>query len=1317
MKTFLLLVVSVLIFLLVQPLMVQAQNQQQSVLNGSATAPVNLDATTTCVYNWAIDNPDIGLAPSGTGTVPSFTAINNTSAPITATITVTPKPVPTRAYIPSQATNKVSVLDVATNTVIAKIPVGRKPYGVAISPDNSRVYVTNSGDNSVSEIDAASNRVIRTFQVNDDPRGIVVSPDGSIVYVACYGVEAPNLIPGTVLKFNVSLGTTTVLPVTITTRPVGLAISPDGGSLYIGEEGAGRLFNTLTNRTTISPSGVFGTDVRFNPDGSKIYGVVRGDLEITNGPGTILSGSIYNFTTQTSTYLPNKGSAFCVTASPDVNWLYATIPDENKVSVFDVTTSTVTNNIPLNPQIKSIPVGINPQGIAATPGGLIYVLNNGSNDISIFDADPTNNVVVKTISTGDAQPFAFGDFITHNACTSAPFTITITINPTPPAIIASGTPDHLTTPANIPSPSTSFNVAGVNLTDGILVTPPAGFEVSTDDENFSPAVTVGASGDTPPTPVYLRLKINLPAGNYPGNITLSSPAVTDVTVPVSGTVTPAMQNITTGTLRGSITACMGEPSASPKLQQFTVSGELLIDDITATAPAGFEVSLAADDGYGLNVVIRQTGGTVTNRTIYVRSAASASGSITGDVALTSSGAIPRYKTVNGFIDEPPRVDPVVNNNQVLNAGTLTSAVNFTGTASTYTWVNDNPGIGLPATGGGNIAPFIAKNTTPNQLIAHITVTPVNAPLAYVTNQGVNSISVINTSNSQIVANIPVGEVPYATVISPDGGRVFVADQGSNIVSVIDAHTNTFLFNIQTGTNPSGLAITPNGSTLYIANGSSNNVSVINLQGYSGLNTYIDVGISPEGIVASPDGKWIYVANRNSDNVSVISTAINQVIATVGGLTSPEGLAISPDGGTLYVTNYNGRSVSAINTLNYQKINIPVGVNPHGIAVSPDGNKIYVTNWGTGTVSVIDAASHDVAAISVGTGPEGISITPDGRSVYVANTTSGTVSVISTLTSTVTTTVTLPGSPVSFGSFIAPATGCSGTPVTFQITVNPPVSVITATGTLPPLTTTYGTPSSAASLRVSGVGLTGVITVKPPDGFEASTDNVVFKPQVVIGAPGTVAVTPVYFRLAAATVVGAYPGNVTFSSLGAPDVQVPAANSTVNPATLTIKADDKIKEPGAANPVLTATYTGFVNNETTGQLSALPALSTTAGETSPAGEYPISVNGAEAVNYTFVYVAGVLTIKPSEEPLVIPNAFTPNNDGINDTWVIKNLDTYTDFTIGVFNRNGERLFFSNRYPAPWDGRYKGAKLPAGTYYYVIDLHTGDKPLAGPLTIIR
>ncbi|MFD0765943.1 gliding motility-associated C-terminal domain-containing protein [Mucilaginibacter lutimaris] len=85
-------------------------------------------------------------------------------------------------------------------------------------------------------------------------------------------------------------------------------------------------------------------------------------------------------------------------------------------------------------------------------------------------------------------------------------------------------------------------------------------------------------------------------------------------------------------------------------------------------------------------------------------------------------------------------------------------------------------------------------------------------------------------------------------------------------------------------------------------------------------------------------------------------------------------------------------------------------------------------------------------------------------------------------------------------------------------------------------------------------------------------------------------------------------------------------------------------------------------------------------------------------------------------LKIPNTITPNNDGINDEWVIKNIDDYKNVTVQIFDRIGRQVFNSVGYPKRWDATYNGEKLPAAVYYYIILLKDVKYKKAGWITVI-
>ncbi len=83
---------------------------------------------------------------------------------------------------------------------------------------------------------------------------------------------------------------------------------------------------------------------------------------------------------------------------------------------------------------------------------------------------------------------------------------------------------------------------------------------------------------------------------------------------------------------------------------------------------------------------------------------------------------------------------------------------------------------------------------------------------------------------------------------------------------------------------------------------------------------------------------------------------------------------------------------------------------------------------------------------------------------------------------------------------------------------------------------------------------------------------------------------------------------------------------------------------------------------------------------------------------------------------IPNTFTPNGDGVNDTWNIKYLDSYPNSTIKVFNRYGKEVFSSTKYLA-WDGKVNNQYLPEGMYYYIITAKNGELKYSGSLLLVK
>jgi gliding motility-associated-like protein len=83
---------------------------------------------------------------------------------------------------------------------------------------------------------------------------------------------------------------------------------------------------------------------------------------------------------------------------------------------------------------------------------------------------------------------------------------------------------------------------------------------------------------------------------------------------------------------------------------------------------------------------------------------------------------------------------------------------------------------------------------------------------------------------------------------------------------------------------------------------------------------------------------------------------------------------------------------------------------------------------------------------------------------------------------------------------------------------------------------------------------------------------------------------------------------------------------------------------------------------------------------------------------------------------MPNAFTPDGDGLNDVFrpiarFVKDYDdnTYRDYTLAIYNRWGEQVFHTSDLEEGWDGQYQGKMAPAGVYMYMLSITGIDRKL--------
>jgi YVTN family beta-propeller protein len=154
--------------------------------------------------------------------------------------------------------------------------------------------------------------------------------------------------------------------------------------------------------------------------------------------------------------------------------------------------------------------------------------------------------------------------------------------------------------------------------------------------------------------------------------------------------------------------------------------------------------------------------------------------------------------------------------------------------------------------------------------------------------------------------------PVGAALSPDGKRLYVTNIGLDAITVVDTVTQQVTARVKapphTYTAPMGVAVSPDGTRLYVARDPDaqpmirHGVLLVIDTTTNQVVTTVEVGANPVGVAVSPDGSRVFVSNYyGGGTVSVIDAANNQVIATVTVGRYPGSLVVSPDGSRLYVS--------------------------------------------------------------------------------------------------------------------------------------------------------------------------------------------------------------------------------------------------------------------------------------------------------------------------------------------------------------------------------------------------------------------------------
>ncbi len=756
----------------VKPIPVVITPASFSVCSGATVSSTSFSSLPTgASYTWTNSNTSIGLAAAGSNNVPSFTAVNNTASPVSATITVTPtldgctgtpstytitvNPLPANILASAEGVTNCGISD-GKITISA---TGSAPLQFSI--DGGSTFFPNGG--IFTNLSAGSYSVA----VQNSTGCILVGPTLSVV--SPNAPPTPDIFPtgGTVCE-----GSNLILTIQ----------NPQPGAIYTWRGPSGYSYSGPETSRTIanissSMAGEYGVTTTVNSCVSiaRTFSITVNPLPVVTVPanltycaGALIPEGAFISTPAGATYSwTNSNPAIGLAASGNGN-ITPFFAVNNTISPITATITVIptlnncagppaTFTITVNPRPTvilpadfaicsgaSVPVSTFSSNISGTTytwtnsNSSIGLASNGSGNLPAFSAVNNSTSPISAIIT--VTPY-------FNGCAGTASSFTITVNPLPNvnvpvnSTVCSGT----SIPASgfsSSQPGTTFSWTNSNTAIGLTGsgsgTVPAFIATNTSAAMITANITVTPflNGCAGPSSVYTISVNPLPAVTVPANIIVCSgttvPASAFSSIPAGATYTWTNSNTAIG-LAGS---GIGNVSA------FTAINNTL-SPITSTITV-----------------------TPTNN---------------GCTGPVSSYTI----TVNPL---PAMSQPA---NLVVCSGTTVTASNFASNISgtTYIWTNSNPAIGLSASGTGNIPSFTAINSSISVISATITVSPVSngcpgQQLIYTIT--VNPLPAISTAiaTPESQCNINDGTITItASGIQPleysiNGGNTFVQNGGN-----------------------------------------------------------------------------------------------------------------------------------------------------------------------------------------------------------------------------------------------------------------------------------------------------------------------------------------------------------------------------------------------------------------------------------------------------------------------------------------------------------------------------------------------------------
>jgi YVTN family beta-propeller protein len=307
---------------------------------------------------------------------------------------------PYGVYVTNEVSGDLSVIDPATHTAIATLPLGKRPRGIRVSPDRTQLYIALSGSpisppgvdesklpppdrtaDGIGVVDIMPLMLRTILRGPQDPEQTSVSRDGTRLYIA-------NEDKGVASVLDVA-GGKTIAEVEVGGEPEGVTISPDGRFVYVTSEEDNQVsvIDTATDRVvkqfTVGPRP---RDSAFLPDNSRAY------VTSENGASISVVDTASHTVVETLKLTGENVRPMGAVVSPDGQRLYVSTGRGGTVVSIDTKT---------NKPVGSVAVGTRPWGLALSPDGTrLYTANGPSNDVSVVDT--ATLTLLTTVAVGQS---------------------------------------------------------------------------------------------------------------------------------------------------------------------------------------------------------------------------------------------------------------------------------------------------------------------------------------------------------------------------------------------------------------------------------------------------------------------------------------------------------------------------------------------------------------------------------------------------------------------------------------------------------------------------------------------------------------------------------------------------------------------------------------------------------------------------------------------------------------------------------------------------------------------------------------------------